>query len=102
VVSRLADGHAYARKSVPVTQVEGAAYVPRAIASAFIAALTSLRTVSPYAQSASAKSKYPTEITAVSNHLAAKQESYRRQAKQQELTFLQRRRFVRDCVKKNP
>ena len=72
------------------------------VATALIAGLVSLGTVSASAQPVSTKPKYPADIAAASNHLAAKQESCRRQAKQQKLTFLQRRRFVRDCVKKNP
>jgi hypothetical protein len=73
-----------------------------AIASAIIAGLIPLATFPAFAQPASAKPKYPAEIAAASNHLAEKQENCRRQAKQQKLTFLQRRRFVRDCVKKKP
>jgi hypothetical protein len=82
VVSRLTDAHANARKAVPVPGWRAQLIFRVAIASAFIAALASLGTVSPSAQSASAKLKYPAEITAIGNHLAAKQESYRRQTKQ--------------------
>jgi hypothetical protein len=71
-----------------------------AIASVLIAALIPLGAFSAFAQSASAKPKYPAEIVAVSKRPAEKQENCRRQTKQQKLTFLQTRRFVRECVKK--
>ena len=34
--------------------------------------------------------------------LVQKEETCRRQARQQKLTFLKRRRFIRDCIKKKP
>jgi hypothetical protein len=73
-----------------------------AIASAIIAGFIPLGTFSAIAQSAPAKPKYPAEIAAASKLLAEKQENCRLQAKQRKLTFLKRRRFVRDCVNKRP
>jgi hypothetical protein len=58
--------------------------------------------MSALAQSAAQKPKYPAEIAAASMLLVQKQETCRHQARQQKLGFLQRRRFVRECLKKKP
>jgi hypothetical protein len=73
-----------------------------AIACAVSAAFFSLAAFSVIAQSTPSKPKYPAEVAAASRLLAEKQEACRRQAKQQKLTFLERRRFVRECIKKKP
>jgi hypothetical protein len=73
-----------------------------AIASAAFATVISYGALSALAQSPSAKPKYPAEIAAASMRLIAKEESCRRQVRQQTLTFLQRRRFVRECLKNKP
>jgi len=74
----------------------------RSIASAIVAALIGFAASPAFAQSPSAKPKYPAEIAAASKRLAEKQESCRRQAKQQRLSYLKRRRFIRECIKKQP
>jgi hypothetical protein len=71
-----------------------------AIASALFATVFCSGAAS--AQTAQAKPKYPGEIAAASKHLAEKNEGCRRQAKRQKLSYLQRRRFIRDCVKNTP
>lgn len=73
-----------------------------AIASAAFATIISYGAFSAFAQSPSPKSKYPAEIAAASMLLVQKEETCRRQARQQKLTFLKRRRFIRDCIKKKP
>jgi len=45
------------------------------------------------------KPKSPGEIAQASRAIAEKNESCRRQAREQKLTFLKRRQFVRNCVK---
>jgi hypothetical protein len=72
------------------------------IYSAAFAALISAGTLSALAQSPAAKPKSPGEIAAASRLLAEKTESCRRQAREQKLTFLKRRRFIRGCVKGSP
>jgi len=49
--------------------------------------------------SATARPRSPGEIAKESRILAEKNERCRREAKQKELKFLERRRFLRDCVK---
>jgi hypothetical protein len=66
-----------------------------AISSAAIAALVAASTSSVFAQS----QKSSGEIAATSRLMAEKQESCRLQAKQQKLSFLKRRSFVRECMK---
>ena len=73
-----------------------------AIAAVVFAAFVSAGTFSAFAQSPSAKPKYPAEIAAASRLLAEKNETCRRQAKEQKLSFLKRRRFMRECIKKQP
>ena len=68
-------------------------------ASAVFAAFISFGTFSVFAQSPSPKPKSPGEIAAASRLLAEKAENCRLQAKQQKLTFLKRRSFVRECKK---
>lgn len=65
-----------------------------------LAALVAAGTSSVAAQSSSPKS--PGEIAAASRLLAEKQEDCRRQAKEQKLTFLKRRSFIRKCKKSKP
>jgi len=65
--------------------------------SAAFAALVSMGTLAALAQSAPPKPKSPAAIAAASRLLAEKNESCRQQAKQQGLSFLKRRRFIRDC-----
>jgi hypothetical protein len=69
-------------------------------AAAVFAAFIAFGTFSVFAQSPSPKPKYPAEIAAASRLLAEKQENCRRQAKQQKLTFMKRRSFIRECIKK--
>lgn len=68
------------------------------------AALAVLSTdiVSVLAQSPSSKPKSPGEIAAASRRLAETNESCRQQAREQKLTLLKRRRFVRGYVKGSP
>jgi hypothetical protein len=72
-----------------------------AIASMVIMIFASLGISMVHAQS-SPKPRSPGEIAAVSKLLAEKNEVCRREARKLKLHFLKRRRFVRDCVKKNP
>jgi hypothetical protein len=73
-----------------------------AMASAVVVTFVAFGTFSALAQqSPSATSKSPGEIAAASRRLAEKQENCRLQAKQQKLTFLKRRRFLRECKKKS-
>ena len=67
------------------------------IAPAIFAALILFGTVSAFAQSTAPKPKNPAEIAAASRLLAEKNENCRIQAKQQNLTFLKRRSFIREC-----
>jgi hypothetical protein len=67
------------------------------LAPAIIAALIVFGTLSAFAQSTAPKPKYPAEIAAASRLLAEKDENCRIQAKQQNLTFLKRRSFIREC-----
>jgi 3-dehydroquinate synthase class II len=77
--------------------------MPRiSIASAAFAIIFSYGAVSAFAQSPAEKPKYPAEIAAASMLLVQKQETCRRQARQQKLGFMQRRHFVRECLKKRP
>jgi hypothetical protein len=73
-----------------------------AIASVVIVISASLGISMVHAQSPSSKPKYPREIAAASKLLAEKNEVCRLEARKQKLHFLKRRRFMRDCVKKNP
>jgi hypothetical protein len=73
-----------------------------AIASVVIMISASLGISMVRAQSPSPKPKYSGEIAAVSKLLAEKNEVCRLEARKLKLHFLKRRRFVRDCVKKNP
>jgi len=73
-----------------------------AVSSAVVVTFISLGTFSAFAQSPSPKPMSPGEIAAVSKLLAEKQENCRLQAKQQKLTFLKRRSFVRKCIKEKP
>jgi hypothetical protein len=70
------------------------------IASAVVVTFISLGTFSGFAHSPTPKS--PGEISAASKILAEKQENCRLEAKRQKLTFLKRRRFVRECIKRKP
>lgn len=73
-----------------------------AIWSATVVTLVSVGTSSVFAQPLSPAPNSSGEIAAASRLLAEKQESCRIQAKQQKLTFLKRRAFVRECMKKAP
>jgi hypothetical protein len=73
-----------------------------AILSAAAVMLMSISTSSVMGQLLSPAPKSPGEIAAASRLLAEKQENCRLQAKQQKLTFLKRRRFARECMKKSP
>jgi hypothetical protein len=68
-----------------------------AISSAALVTLVAVGTSPALAQSPAAKSSG--EIAAASRLLAEKQEGCRLQAKQQKLSFLKRRSFVRGCMK---
>ena len=68
-----------------------------AIAPAIFAALIVFGSLSAFAQSDAPKPKYPAEIVAASRLLAEKDENCRLQVKQQKLTFLKRRSFIREC-----
>ena len=72
------------------------------VAILFVVFLTaaSFGTFSVFAQSPSSAGKSSGEIAARSRALAQKQEDCRLQAKQQKLSYLKRRRFVRECLKK--
>ena len=72
------------------------------IASVALVICISLGISMVLAQSPSPKPKSPGEIAAVSKLLAEKNEICRRQARKQKLHFLERRRFIRDCVNENP
>jgi hypothetical protein len=69
---------------------------------AAFAVLISTGTFSVLAQATSSKPRSPGEIAAASRLIAEKTESCRRQAREQKLTFMKRRRFVRGCVRGNP
>ena len=71
------------------------------IASVVLVTFISLGISVALAQSPSPKPKSPGEIAAVSKLLAEKNEICRREAQKLKLHFLKRRRFIRDCVKKN-
>jgi hypothetical protein len=71
-----------------------------AIASAVIVTFISFGTFSAFAQSPSPTPKFPGEIATASRLLAEKQENCRLQAKQQKLSLLKRRSFMRECKKK--
>jgi hypothetical protein len=71
-------------------------------ASVVFAAFILFDTYSVFAQSPSTKPKSPGEIAAASRLLTEKEENCRLQAKQQKLTFLKRRSFVRECIKTRP
>jgi hypothetical protein len=69
-----------------------------AISSAALAMLVAVGTSPALSQAPAGKSSG--EIAAASRLLVEKQEDCRFQAKQQKLSFLKRRRFVRDCMKR--
>jgi hypothetical protein len=71
-----------------------------AIASAVVVTVVAFGAFSAFAQSPSPTPKSPGQIAAASRILAEKHENCRLEAKQQKLTFLKRRRFVRECIKK--
>jgi len=73
-----------------------------AIASAVVVTFVSFATSSAFAQLPSPTAKSPGEIAAASRLLAEKQENCRLEAKQQKLTYLKRRSFIRTCMKKKP
>ena len=68
--------------------------------AAVVVAFILFGAVSVFAQSPSPKPRSPGEIAAVSRLLAQRKESCRLEAKQGKLTFLERRRYVRTCMKK--
>jgi len=70
-----------------------------AISSAALATLVAVGTSPTLAQSSFPAPTSSGEIAAASRLMAEKQESCRLQAKQQKLSFLKRRNFVRDCMK---
>jgi hypothetical protein len=67
-----------------------------------LAVLISTGMLSAFAQLPSSTPRSPAEIAAASRRLAEKNESCRQQARDQKLTFLKRRRFVRGCRKGKP
>lgn len=69
------------------------------ICSAAFVVCLSLGTLPLLAQSSSPKPKSSGEIAAASRLLAEKDASCRQKAREQKLTFLQRRRFIRGCIK---
>jgi len=69
------------------------------VLSAVLLTVISLGTFPTLAQSTSAKPKYPGEIAAASRLLTEKTADCRRQAREQQLTFFKRRRFVQACIK---
>jgi hypothetical protein len=73
-----------------------------AIASAAVFTLISIGIFPVVAQTLSPTGKSPGEIAAASRLLAEKQENCRHQAKEQKLTYLKRRRFVRECMQRTP
>jgi hypothetical protein len=71
----------------------------RVAISSAVVALIATGTSAAFAQSLSTAPKSSGEIAAASRLLAEKQESCRLEAKQQKLSFLKRRSFVRACMK---
>jgi hypothetical protein len=86
------------KKSIPSIQ-EFKPMLRFSVCSAVFMALVSIGTMTALAQTPSSRPKSPGEIAAAGRLLAVKTEICRRQAREQNLGFLKRRRFVRDCVK---
>jgi hypothetical protein len=72
------------------------------IASAIFASVILLGTSTACAQSPPRKTKSPAEVEQAVNDYNAKIENCRRQAREQKLHFMKRRRFIRDCVNNTP
>jgi hypothetical protein len=70
------------------------------ICSAALVASISLAPFAAHAQSAAAKPRSPGEIAVTSNILAQKYDTCRHQAKEQKLSFVRRRIYIHDCVRK--
>lgn len=68
--------------------------------AAVVVASISFSALSVFAQSPSPKLRSPGEVAAVSRLLAQRKESCRLEAKEHKLTFLKRRWYVRECMKK--
>jgi hypothetical protein len=69
------------------------------IAAAVFVTVMALSELAAFAQSSFPKPKYPADIAAASRRLAEKRADCQRQAQEQKLTALQRRRSVRACIK---
>jgi hypothetical protein len=70
------------------------------IRSALVMGFIWLGAVASHAQSPSKRSGSPGEIAAASRLLAQKYDVCRRQAKEKKLSFVRRRIFIHDCVRK--
>lgn len=69
------------------------------LTSAVLLTALSLGTFAALAQSTAPKAKSPGEMAEAAAILAEKTAACQRQAKDQKLSFIKRRRFVRACVK---
>jgi hypothetical protein len=72
------------------------------IASAIFASVILLGASTAWAQSPPRKTKSPAEVEQAVNDYNSKIENCRRQAREQKLHFMKRRRFIRDCVNNAP
>jgi hypothetical protein len=72
------------------------------IASAIFAGVILLGASAAWAQSPPRKTKSPAEVEQAVNDYNSKIENCRRQAREQKLHFMKRRRFIRDCVNNTP
>ena len=72
------------------------------ITFAIVASVNLLGAFAGSAQSPERKTKSPAEVEQAVNDYNLKIENCRRQAREQKLHFMKRRRFIRDCVKNTP
>jgi len=73
-----------------------------AMTSAIVASVVLLGATTAGAQSPPRKTKSPAEVEQAINDYNSKIENCRRQAREQKLHFMKRRRFIRDCVNNAP
>jgi hypothetical protein len=69
------------------------------IASAIVVSVVLLGASAVLAQSPERKTRSPAELEQAINDYNAKVMNCKRQAREQKLHFMKRRRFIRDCVK---
>jgi hypothetical protein len=74
--------------------------MPKLLRSLACIALFFFSTVPTLPQSARSKPKSPGEIAAAERLAMEKRAACQREARAQKLNYLQRRRFVRDCIKR--